>query len=585
MCGIFGTVSQNCVTKTVNALHFLEYRGYDSVGIAVKNEGLSVVKTVGRVAALEEKLPKNLCGSTAIGHTRWATHGEVSELNAHPFLSADGNFAICHNGIVENFKELQEFLRQHGIEPSSQTDSEVIAHLLQLNFCGSVVDAVTKTARMLKGSFAVMILSVHDECLYAIKNKSPLVVGVADEVCLCSDARCCFSNKIAVLEDKTIVKVCKNNAEFYDFDGKTMAVKFCKTEIACENAPNGDIMMKEILEIPQRVRDCVDGYLHCGLQLSARKTKKLRRIYFLGCGTAYNSGAAACAATRKFLNLDVLPVIASEFVYDSYPIDENTLAFCISQSGETADTIRAAEKVVVAGGIAYAVTNTVPSTLTFVCQKLQNVWAGGEFAVASTKAYNCQLVTLLLLLLDIAHKRGGISNEFLQNVHRSALALPIALEQILNKRHKIEQLAEQVKESSSVFFVGRIGDYPTAMEGSLKLKEISYLHSEAYPSGELKHGTLALMEQGVTAVIVSTSGSLADKNESTAQEIFSRQASVVTVSPYKGFGWQVTLPVVHETLYGVVAVVPLQLLAYYVAKKLGRDVDKPRNLAKSVTVE
>ncbi len=584
MCGIFGTVGTDCVSKTVDALHFLEYRGYDSAGIAVKNGCLSVVKTVGRVAELEKKLPTAFCGHAAIGHTRWATHGEVSEVNAHPFLSQDGNFVICHNGIIENHKELRKLLSKNGLETTSQTDSEVIAHLLQLNFCGNVLDAVIQTAQMLKGAFAVLVLNAYDGCLYAIKNKSPLVVG-ADGVCLCSDARCCRSAQIAVLKDETIAKVSQNEVQFCNFRGEKVDVKFQKFDAVCEQQPDGDVMMREILEIPQRVRECSEGYFRCGLQLSVREIKKLHRIYFLGCGTAYNSGAAACAAVRKYLNLDALPVIASEFVYDDYPVDRETLAFCISQSGETADTVRAAEKVAKSGGIAYAVTNTVPSTLSAVCKRVQNVFAGGEFAVASTKAYNCQLVTLLLALLDITHVRGGISKEFLDVVHKSVVALPCALDGILKRRKAIEMLAESVQHSSSVFFLGRIADYPTAAEGSLKLKEISYLHSEAYPCGELKHGTLALMEKGVTVVLVSTVGDLVSKNDSTAREVTSRNADVITVSPYKGSGAQFALPVVHEMLYGVISVVPLQLLAYYVAKKLGRDVDKPRNLAKSVTVE
>lgn len=586
MCGIFGTIGNDCVVKTMRALHFLEYRGYDSAGIAVKGETLSVVKTVGRVSVLGEKLKNDFFGQLAIGHTRWATHGEVSEVNAHPFLSPDGSFVICHNGIIENYGELKKFLQEHGLKTMSQTDSEVIALLLQHNYCGNVLEAVQKTARMLKGSFAVLVLNNYDNCLYAIKNKSPLIVGVKNgQTCLCSDMRGCFADKIAVIGDGSIVKVSKTQISVRNFDGSPVNPKFVSAEVVCENAPEGDVMFKEIMEIPRRVRDCVNGYFRIGLQLSGVQTKKLRRIYLLGCGTAYNSGAAACSATRKFLNLDIFPIVASEFVYDSYIVDSETLAFCISQSGETADTIRAAEKVARMGGITYAVTNTPTSTLGFVCDKVQNVFAGNEFAVASTKAYNCQLVTLLLLLSDIARRRGGMSERFLEEIHRSVVTLPLALERVLSKSAIVEQLAEDVKNCSSVFFVGRIADYPTAAEGSLKLKEISYLHSEAYPSGELKHGTLALMEKGVSVVVISTVGDLIEKNESTAREISSRNAGVITVSPYKSSGTQIVLPVVHETLYGVVSVVPLQLLAYYVAKKLGRDVDKPRNLAKSVTVE
>lgn len=590
MCGIFGALEGDCVGKTLQALHFLEYRGYDSAGIAVKTDKLTVIKSKGRISALESKLPQKLEGNSAIGHTRWATHGAVCDENAHPFLSADGSFAICHNGIIENHLQLKEDLLQSGVKCVSQTDSETVAHLLQVNYRGNVLQTVAQTALQLQGAFAILVSSVYDENLYALKNKSPLVVGLSENgTYLCSDVRCIsqWANKVAVVPDNTVVAASKNNVSFFDFHGKPKNVDFFIPDKAqAEQKTDGDVMLKEIFEIPERVRDAKQGYFQSGgLGLGKRLAVKFRRIYFIGCGTAYNSGAEVCALARKFLTVDIIPVIASEFVYDNYPVDDKTLAFCISQSGETADTIRAAEKVSSLGGFTYAVTNTTSSTLCFVCDKVKNVFAGGEFAVASTKAYNCQLVTLLLLALDIAHARGEISDECLRSVHNSMDKLPLALNEILRQNDTIAKLANQIKHSSAVFFVGRASDYPTATEGSLKLKEISYVHSEAYPSGELKHGTLALMESGVTVVVISTCDKLVEKNNSTANEIASRNATVVTLSPYRGDGMQITLPVVHEMLYGIVAVVPLQLLAYHVAKSLGRDVDKPRNLAKSVTVE
>ena len=464
-----------------------------------------------------------------------------------------------------------------------------VAHLLQENYKGNVLQATLKTANQLEGAFAVLAENAYDDCLYAIKYKSPLAVGVAkNAVYLSSDVRCLsrWAEKVAVVPDGTVVKASAKDVCFYTFDGKKLSVNFFVPDVEVNENADGDMMLKEIFEIPHCVMNAKKGYFDSGrVQLSSKQIKKLKRIYFLGCGTAYNSGLEACAVARKFLDVDVTAVIASEFVYDNFPVDGQTLAFCISQSGETADTIRAAEKVSAGGGITYAVTNTKSSTLCFVCDKVTNVFAGSEFAVASTKAYNCQLVTLILLVADIAFLRNRLSQKELDSLWEGMDSLPAAIGEILQRKEEIHALAERVKNSSAVFFVGRALDFPTATEGSLKLKEISYIHSEAYPSGELKHGTLALMEKGVTVVVLSTSCNLVQKNISTAREIASRHADVITLSPYKGYGTQFVLPSVHRLLYGVVAVVPLQLLAYFAAKGLGRDVDKPRNLAKSVTVE
>ena len=592
MCGIFGMIGVNAVGNTLQALKYLEYRGYDSAGIATRQrDGIHIYKSAGRIENLEKLLPSGLQGGIAIGHTRWATHGAVSTENAHPFCSPDKHFAVVHNGIIENYLTLKQQFSSRGGVFTSQTDSETVAHLLQHNYSGSVLGAVLSTAKSLVGSFAIAITSTYDNNLYAIKNKSPLVVGISDGgVYLCSDIRCVshWANKVAVTPHETVVVAGADGVHFYDFDGKSVDVPFFTPDAAEEmEQVDGDFMLKEIHEVPTKIRLAKYGYFNDGgLGIDSQRVKSCTRIYLIGCGTAYNSGLQIAAVARQFVDIDIVPVIASEFIYDNYPVDGNTLAFFISQSGETADTISAAEKVSKQGGYTYAVTNTTSSTLRFACNNVANICAGGEFAVASTKAYNCQLVTLLLLMLDIARIRNTVDERTYTELVNGLDELPNAIEQILANSYEIAKVAEKVKDSSAVFYIGRTTDYPTACEGSLKLKEISYIHSEAYPAGELKHGTLALMEKGVTVIAISTDGDLQDKMSSSINEVATRQARVVSVSPYSFADTvAITLPTVHPALYGIVAVVPLQLLAYYVAKRLGRDVDKPRNLAKSVTVE
>lgn len=592
MCGIFGMIGNDAVQQTLRALKFLEYRGYDSAGIAVKNDGgVSIYKTAGRIQTLCNLVPDTVSGKTVIGHTRWATHGSVCSENAHPFYSSDKCFTVAHNGIIENYLALKKQFTSRGAVFTSQTDSETIAHLLQNNYSGNTLTAVQKTAKSLVGSFAVVIATTHDDNLYAIKNKSPLVVGInQSEVYLCSDIRCIshWAQSVAVTPDNTIVVAGKGGVSFYNFDGEPIQVEFFSVETAEEmERVDGDFMLKEIFEIPEKIRLTKEGYFNSGgLGIDKQTVTNFKRIYLIGCGTAYNSGLQIAAVARKFVDIDILPVIASEFIYDDYPVDGNTLAFFISQSGETADTIRAAEKVAKLGGYTYGVTNTATSSLCFVCNRVKHIYAGGEFAVASTKAFNCQLVTLLLLFIDVALLRQTIDNEFYSQTVSALNDLPRAIGKVLADSYQIARLAENVKDSSAVFYIGRTTDYPIACEGSLKLKEISYIHSEAYPAGELKHGTLALMEQGVTVVAISTDKALTDKMASSINEVATRGARVISVSPY-GFdnADALYIPQVNDMLYGILSVVPLQLLAYYVAKRLGRDVDKPRNLAKSVTVE
>lgn len=577
MCGIFGTFGGDCVKRTLQALEFLQYRGYDSAGIAALAGDILLYKREGRIRQLAECLPKNICAKAAIGHTRWATHGKVCAQNAHPFLSSDGNFAICHNGIIENYAELRKLVGD--VPFTSDTDSEVVAHLLQANYRGDALQAVLKTANMLKGSFALLVLCRHDGKMYAVRHKSPLAADGCGS--FSSDVRC-LSDKAYVMPDGSVARADDMHTEFFRFDGVRLALSPVKISSA-PKPPQGCAMYREICEIPSALERCLDGYEKQKLPPSF--CRKVRRIYFIGCGTAYHSGSQACVSAQSFLDVDMRPVYASEFLYGNYPVDNGTLALCISQSGETADTVRAAEKALAQGARVCAVTNTLPSTLSFLCQRCVDIRAGGEYAVASTKAYNCQLLTLLLMLADVADAQKKLSPQKVKKLYEGALSLPHAAEKALLCQNEIARIAHTAAQSSAVFFLGRLEDYPTAQEGSLKLKEISYIHSEAYPSGELKHGTLALMEKGVTAVMVSSCSDLVEKNSAAAKEVQCRGAEVVTVSPYGGVGEIVRIPSVQRYFGGVISVIPLQLLAYHTAVALGRDVDKPRNLAKSVTVE
>lgn len=591
MCGIFGMIGDKAVSNTLKALQLLEYRGYDSAGVATRRDGfIEIRKTEGRISALNSLMQGVTETHVAIGHTRWATHGSVCTANAHPFLSPSGRFAVVHNGIIENYLSLKSELGADS-RFTSQTDSEIVAHLLDKYFDGDVLRTLRIVAQKLQGSFAIAVLTTENDKLYAVKNKSPLIVGTSDKgVFLCSDVRCLshWADSVAVTPDNTAVELSKNGVKFYDFYGKPVTVNFFAPEKPEQmQRADGDFMLKEIWEIPKRLRLAKEGYFRDGgLKLETDTARKLNRIYLIGCGTAYNSGLQTAAVARRWLDVDIIPVIASEFIYDKYPVDGNTLAFFISQSGETADTVRAAERVKSAGGITYAVTNTTSSSLTFACEKTACIYAGGEYAVASTKAYNCQLLTLTLLLADIGRLRGTFSQEDFRKLTRSLDEVPDAVQHVLNDSPNIARLAESLASCSAVFYIGRTCDYPTACEGSLKLKEISYIHSEAYPAGELKHGTLALMEPSVAVVAISTDAVLKEKTASSVTEVTTRGARAVSVAPYVfKDAVPLTVPDVGTDVAGMVSVVPLQLIAYYAAKRLGRDVDKPRHLAKSVTVE
>ena len=595
MCGIFGAMGNGCVADCLQGLSRLQYRGYDSAGICVKGETLTTYKSVGKVSFLMDKIPSNANGTVAIGHTRWATHGKVSEQNCHPFVSYKGTFALVHNGIIDNSKTLAT---KHlpGVTLSSQTDSEVVVHLLEKFYQGSSLTSAVKVMEILEGSYAIAFVNAKENAIYLMQHNMPLVVGVDKDnnhfVSSCIKCLPSSCTKVAVSKDDFVAKVTQTYVEFYDKNGKAIQPNWSKLtgSLLAASAPvdkGKTHMYTEILQVPTSLQNCHAHFAKCaGIGLSKVQLRHFNRIYLVGCGTAYNACVSAAVATRGLLDVDVIPVVASQFVCESYPVNNKTLALCVSQSGETADTIVAADKLNAHGAFTYAVTNTDNSRLTFVCKESINICAGTEFSVASTKAYCCQLLMLILLLVDVSYATGNISLVEKQKVYSTAGLLPSIANNILAKQSSVMQLAKLISTSSAVYFVGRGADYPTACEGSLKLKEITYIHSEAYPSGELKHGTLALVTKGVSVVNICTHSGLVGKASATLNEVATRGAQAVSFSPYKmPVGNILHLPVVHSLFAGVTSVIPLQLLAYYTALELGRDIDMPRNLAKSVTVE
>ncbi len=587
MCGIFGAIGHdNVIPTTLQAMKMLEYRGYDSIGVATKVGGdIAVYKQAGRVEGLASRLD-SVKGSIAIGHTRWATHGVVSDDNAHPFVDFSSNFAIVHNGIIENYDSIRTQLIGQGVTFSSDTDSEVIVHLLSQLYMrsGDILLSIRQCVDSLVGSFALVIMHKDSHKLYLVRQSSPLCVAINNSGSyVCSDTNTIsnYSSQVYVLPDKSI-SVLDESLTVCNYALSNIEV--APTTVVCsyDKSISSDYMLDEIMSQPMCLARALDNYTKPSIPLQF--LKKIKRIYYIGCGTAYHAGVVVASQLRKLCNIDIHCVVASEFAYGSYPCDNHTLAIFISQSGETADTISACNRAVGSGAYCHGVVNVSNSTLSTIVSSTSYIHAGAEIAVASTKAYTNSVLVLLLLALDILHSRGDMSLDTYNHYTHQLHLLPTACDSMLAS-HTIPQLLGD-SIPSAVFFVGRDIDYATAMESSLKLKEISYIHSEAYPAGELKHGTLALVEEGVTVVAICTNNSMLGKCHNAICEVASRGARVVLVSQYSLPNCQVvTLPVVGDIAYSILSVIPMQLFAYYYAKKLHRDVDKPKNLAKSVTVE
>lgn len=612
MCGIVGYIgTKKAEPILINGLLRLEYRGYDSAGVAtIEKNGINVVKSKGRVAELE-KVPaiNSLEGTIGIAHTRWATHGKPSNENSHPHVDGKKNFAVVHNGIVENYHELRDFLSKKGYSFYSETDTEVIPNLIDYYYEKDTKDddkrvlrAVVSACSDLKGSFALEIISSFlPEKMIVVRKDSPLVIGTtATENYISSDipAILSYTKDFYLLNDYEYVVLSKNKAEFFDSNLKPIKKDLVNIDwnaSAAEKDGYPDFMLKEIHEQPKSIRETIGSRLtsdgKCtieGLDLSKDYLRNLNRIYIVACGTAMHAGLATKALFEKLCGIQTEVDIASEFRYRDPLIDEKSLVIFISQSGETADTIAALKLSKEKGAKTIAISNVIGSSITREADYTVYTHAGPEIAVASTKAYTSQVVLMTLMAINFAEILGKKS-DIISELKADVLKLPSQVEDVLKNIDGVRNFAKQVYTEKDMFFLGRGIDYSAALEASLKLKEISYIHSDAYAAGELKHGPIALIEKGVTVISIMTDPALTPKTISNLQEVITRGAKTLVVTNQdlgdKSFDNMITIPKTNPLISPILSIVPLQLFAYFISKEKGLDVDKPRNLAKSVTVE
>ena len=608
MCGIVGYLgTKNASEVIVDGLSKLEYRGYDSAGVAVCNDGeLEIRKFKGRLAVLAEDIEKNeMKGHLGIGHTRWATHGEPSDVNSHPHFNMDKTIAVVHNGIIENYMELKEELKEDGVEFRSETDTEVIAHLVDKYYEGNLLDAVYKTVARLRGAYALgVICKDNEDELVAVRKDSPLIAGVGEgENFIASDipALLKYTRKVYFLENGEVVHIKGDELKIYGAERNPVEKEIYDVKWDIEAASKGGydcFMLKEINEQPEGVKNTLERRIDengnivlDGIHLTKEDLDNINRIYIVACGTAYHAGLLGKNALEKYLKVPVITDIASEFRYSDNFVDEHSLVILVSQSGETADTLAVLRDSKAKGAKILAVTNVVGSSISREADEVFYTWAGPEIAVASTKAYTTQITSLYMIALNFALEKGTITKEeYLETIEKMK-KLPEKIQNVIDNQDKIKEIAEKIVSKEHVFFLGRGVDYSLAMEGSLKLKEVSYIHSEAFAAGELKHGTIALIEEGTPVISVATQEKLFEKMVSNMQEVKARGAFVASIaqehnkSVEKVSDEVIYIPNCDDMLVPIVVVVPMQLLAYYVSTMKGLDVDKPRNLAKSVTVE
>ncbi len=606
MCGIVGYVGHGDTKEIIlHGLKTLEYRGYDSSGMALMSNGeILVEKKAGRIENLEESMKgKNFSSEIGIGHTRWATHGVPSDRNSHPHYSMDKSAAVVHNGIIENYQVLRKELEEKGYVFSSDTDTEVISQLIQDMYNGNILDTVSKVVKRLEGSYAIGVLHKnHPDELICAREHSPLVVGIGEkENFIASDisALLKYTKDVYYLEDGDIAILKAGSIEIFDRDEKPVMREKKYIEWNLEQATKcgyPHFMLKEIFEQPQAVKETFEKRVHNGKvdfsdALNYEDIKNINKIYIVACGTAYHAGLQGQFALQKIAKLDSATDIASEFRYSDPFIDEKTMVIFVSQSGETSDTLAALKEAKAKGALTIAVTNVVGSTISREAHKTIYTMAGPEIAVASTKAYTTQVTIFYLLALYMAELRKVISKEKYEEYLSEIKNMPEKIQNILDNCEKVKTAAEYFKDRTNGFFIGRGLDYKVAVEASLKIKEVSYVHTEAFASGELKHGTIALIEEGTPVVVIATQKNLIDKSVSNIKEVKARGAYIITV----GFDDEESLKNVSDNFIGIsecndmfsgfLSIVPLQLLAYYTSDAKGIDVDKPRNLAKSVTVE
>ncbi|MDD4715744.1 MAG: glutamine--fructose-6-phosphate transaminase (isomerizing) [Oscillospiraceae bacterium] len=616
MCGIIGYIGEEeAAPILLDGLSKLEYRGYDSAGVAVysKDQGLNVVKAKGRLEVLSRLVDggKSVHGTVGLGHTRWATHGQPSDINSHPHVSHSGKIAVVHNGIIENYVKLKQFLISKGVAFVSETDTEVVAQMLEYYYEGDILASVAKVLARIEGSYAFgIICSDCPNQLIAARKDSPLILGFGKDCnFLASDVTAILKHTrdVCYLADGDIAVLKQDQVTIYNVDLEPIEKPHSHVDWEISAAEKGGyehFMFKEIMEQPKAVRDTVSPRIRDGkvvldsVNLTADYVQNLKRLYIVACGSSYHVGIVAKYTIERLVRLPVEVALASEFRYCNPLVDENTLVVVVSQSGETADTRDAMREAKRLGARTLAVVNVVGSTIAKEADDVIYTWAGPEIAVATTKAYSAQLAVMDLLTLYLGDLKGTLPAPEYDAILGGLQKLPEQIEEILSRKEDIQYYASLYFNNQSVFFIGRNLDYAIGLEGSLKLKEISYVHSEAYAAGELKHGTISLIENGTLVVALATYGTLFDKLMSNVVEVKTRGASVLALTTdsrrvqleketanIRPVDHIISIPDAHEILLPSLAVVPLQLFSYYVALLRGCDIDKPRNLAKSVTVE
>ncbi|HPT76939.1 MAG TPA: glutamine--fructose-6-phosphate transaminase (isomerizing) [Defluviitaleaceae bacterium] len=608
MCGIVGYIgNKKAKPILIDGLKKLEYRGYDSAGIAILNSGeINVVKSKGRIAVLEDKLKDiSLEGTIGIGHTRWATHGEPSDINSHPHISKNGKIAVVHNGIIENYIQIKEFLLAKGYQFKSETDTEVIAHLIEYNYEGDLIKAVIKTLNELEGAYALGVLSTDNPDMFvAAKKDSPLIVGLGqNENYIASDipAILKYTRDILILEEKEVACISSDKVEIYNLLGEKQQREVFHVDWDVSAAEKGGFehfMIKEIFEEPAAIKATISPRIKDNeivldnLIITDEIINNCEKIHIIACGTAYHAGVVGKYIIEKLARIPVEVEVASEFRYRDPIINEKHFTIVISQSGETLDTLMAMREAKKKGSLTFAIVNVVGSSIAREADDVLYTWAGPEIAVASTKAYNTQLAALYLLALTFAKRKGLLDQHSYLNYLSQLQELPNMITSVLNEKKEIQKFASEHFNAKSIIYIGRGLDYALSMEGSLKLKEISYIHSEAYAGEELKHGTIALIEEGTLVVASLTQEQLFEKMIGNIREVKARGAVVLAIAQEKNADEVakiadavITIPNVDSVLAPIVAITTMQLFAYYVAVMKGNEVDKPRNLAKSVTVE
>lgn len=608
MCGIVGYVGEKQAAPILlDGLEKLEYRGYDSAGIAVYDgEEIEMKKSKGRLKVLNELTHDGatLPGTVGIGHTRWATHGEPSDINAHPQFNKDESIVVVHNGIIENYLKLKNKLIGKGYEFLSDTDTEVIAHLLDYYYAGNPLQTITKVMHRMEGSYALGIMfKDHPDELYAVRKDSPLIVGKAESgSIIASDVPAVlkYTRDVYFIENEEIVRLTEDTLEFFNVDEEPIQKKASHIDWDVDAAEKGGyehFMLKEMYEQPKAIADTFSPRIKNGdivideLNMTDEEIKNIHKIMIVACGSASHTGMTSKYIFEGMARIPVEVDLASEFRYRNPIIEEGTLVIVISQSGETADSLAALREAREKGAKVLGIVNVVGSSIAREADNVMYTWAGPEIAVATTKAYSSQLIALYLLAMKFARVREEITAEELKSYIEDLKRIPDQVELLLNNKNKIQKFANRYLAAREVFFIGRGIDYAISMEGSLKLKEISYIHSEAYAAGELKHGTISLIEEGTLVTAVLTQEELYQKMISNMREVSTRGAFVLAVTNEgnseveRAADYVIYIPKTNKYFTNSLAIIPLQLFGYYIAVGRGCDVDKPRNLAKSVTVE